>query len=138
MKSAFGVEHISKGAILASKEEKLKRLQEQPSESKTKKQKEWRESKLAGVNPRSNTYVKEGTLPQRVAKPVGAGYIAGPAGTSWGRTSNLREDDTRSYRKKDGAKATSYVGYGDVGMYRHANEAKLKRKIKEKKIALSD
>ena len=112
--------YVSKGRLIESGSEKTKRVKAIPSESKTKKDPKWRASNLQNVNPRSRTYVKEGTVAERVAVPMGAGYIAGPLGTSWGRTKNLRSDSTRSYRRSDGAKASHYIGYADAGMYRHA------------------
>ena len=137
--SAFGVDHsISKRASFSeSATDKEKRIKSTPSESNTKKDKDFRPSVYQGVNPRSNTYVRRGTMPERIARPVGGSIAASPAnlvvpvsgpvlGGTWGRTRNLQTGDTRAYNKKTGRKAGGYLGSVDIGGYNYPSDAKLK------------
>lgn len=119
--------------------EELKRIESIPSESKTKGNKKFRPSVYQSVNPRSSTYVREGTMPERIAVPAGLAVAtnlaapgAGPViGGTVGRTHNLQRDNVRSYHKKTGKPATGYVGAVDVGGYLHEDPEKLRAKIKE-------
>ena len=136
--SAFGVDHgdiFGKAAsFVESKEAKDKRVKETPSEAKTKKDKEYRSSVYQKVNRRSNTYVKRGTMPERIARPLGSsiglsfatGGVTGPgapiAGGTWGRTRNLQTGDTRAYHMKSKKPARSYIGNPDVGGYYYDNK----------------
>lgn len=115
------------------KKAKAKWIEDIPGESSTKGDKKWRKSAYHKVNPRSSTYVRRDTAPERLGSTYLAGAVAGPVGASYARTRNLRQDNVRSYRKKDGAPATGYVGYADVGGYRHADPKKLRRKADVKK-----
>lgn len=116
MKSAFGVEHISKAD-------------------------EYRPSLLAGANPRSETKVKRGTAGKRYLKAYGGatvGQIAGTAaavaakrpqaakytglagagaGYSLGRSSNLKSGDVVATNRRTGQKAKNFYGVFPYGGY---------------------
>lgn len=102
-----------------------------PSDKKMKK-KGYRPSYLAGVNPRSKTYVREGTVLQRVGGPLAGsavGSLAGraidvaakgrtaglgmTAGSALGGTAgfyrNIKSGDTASYERSTGKKADGKV-----------------------------
>ena len=100
------------------------------AERAEQQQKRYREALFAGVNPRSETEVAEGSAGRRTARVVGgtlagsvvgaagaaslarippaaiAAGLAGPAiGTSLGRTANIKSGDVRARRRSDGKEA---------------------------------
>ena len=111
MRSAFGIEH---------------------GNEVSKAEKGYRDSYLAGINPRSKTEVKEGTSLKRIGLPVvgavsgrmigsavggavgarGAGAMAGSiGGAGIGLNRNIRSGDTKSTNKRTGKKAKGKVGW---------------------------
>lgn len=125
--SAFGVEHsedISK---------KKKDVRKDPN---------YRKSYLEPINPRSETYVRRGTGPQRVGGPAAGGVIGGvtggvlggvatasPVGVSLGTTAgavlgasafhnrNVKSGDTVGINRRTGKKAKSKTGFMDTSFY---------------------
>jgi hypothetical protein len=116
MISAFGVDH---GDSISKKVSE--------SERKTKKDKNYRPSYLQGMNPRSRTYVKRGTGLQRVALPTLGASVGGPVGQTLGLSRNIASQDTRSYNKKTGRKATMKIGAG-VGSFNVYGQNQNKKK----------
>lgn len=100
----------------------------------------YRGSYLRGINPRSHTEVREGSMPKRAVRYIGGsalgggvGYIAGSAagptgslvggaiggaiGSTLGRTRNLRSGDTRATNRRSGRKATGSISVPTVGNF---------------------
>jgi hypothetical protein len=110
-----------------------------PSKTKTKRDSEFRPSVYQGINPRSETYVRRGTAPERIAVPLAAGTAGGivlpyggaVVGGTYGRTRNLKKDNTRSYHRKTGKPATAYLGGVDAGGYLHQNPKDFSNRAKK-------
>lgn len=93
----------------------------------------YRRSKLRALNPRSSTYVKEGTLVQRVARPTGgaiigtnvgalagiaskgripqktASSLGGGVGYAIGRSKNVSSEDVVGINRKTGKRAKGSI-----------------------------
>lgn len=130
--SAFGVDH---GSEIYKKD----KAYEKPGD-------DYRSSALSGINPRSKTYVKRGTGPQRVLLPAiggtvgtavggaigrGSPALAGPlamaggiGGASLGLRRNVKSGDTVSYHRRTGKKATDKFGNGEWAFNVYGDEKK--------------
>lgn len=116
------------------------------SKADRKAPKGYRSSHLRGFNPRSDTFVKEGTSGRRAVRFVGgsmAGGVVGSAvgsvagsklgnprvggtvgemagaatGATLGRTQNVRSGDTKSYQRSTGKKAKGGYTVPGVGSF---------------------
>lgn len=131
-----------KARKLISEAKEIERI---PSEKTTIRSRDWRPSRFQSVNPRSRTYVREGTSLERIAVPTAAelggtvvlGAPGGVVGNSWGRSRSLDKDNVRSYRRKDGAPATSFVGATGAGGYQHKDPKRLRRKARKERLKKS-
>lgn len=101
------------------------------SYKETSRDPEFRRSVVHGANPRSETFVRRGTAPERYAVTLGGGtlgaavvpVVGGGVGGTYGRRRNLKKDRVRAYRKSDKAKAQKWTGVSpDIGMYSYGKE----------------